>query len=151
MPFELEEISLGNIKVDIQKVYPELEDLQVTPSGVEKDFKSKKYGYSNVKVKAIEIKERYLEGYNLILVLSDNSKLSIDISEYIGTTELTQEQINAINNMNVSIENGEIMLDYDDKVLAINFSLKDGNLIVDDNLNGADFNINENGEMEVLY
>lgn len=99
----------------------------------------------------VTVKEHYLDGTNLVIELSNNQTLIIDISEYIGTTELTQEQINAINNMNVSIENGEIILEYDDKVLDINFSLEDKNLIVDDNLNGADFNINENGEMEVLY
>ena len=116
-----------SISIKTTKVYQELEDLEVN------------------------VKEHYLDGTNLVIELSNNQTLIIDISEYIGTTELTQEQINAINNMNVSIENGEIILEYDDKVLDINFSLEDKNLIVDDNLNGADFNINENGEMEVLY
>lgn len=36
------------------KIYPELEDLEVTPSKIEQNFKSKKYGYGNVKVKAVE-------------------------------------------------------------------------------------------------
>lgn len=116
-----------SISIKTTKVYQELEDLEVN------------------------VKEHYLDGTNLVIELSNNQTLIIDISEYIGTTELTREQINAINNMNVSIENGEIILEYDDKVLDINFSLEDKNLIVDDNLNGADFNINENGEMEVLY
>lgn len=34
-------------------VYPELEDLEITPSGVEQNFKSEKYGYNNVKVNAV--------------------------------------------------------------------------------------------------
>lgn len=34
--------------------YPELEDLEITPSSVEQNFKSKKYGYDNVKVKAVK-------------------------------------------------------------------------------------------------
>lgn len=57
MPFELEEISLGNIKVDIQKVYPELEDLEVTPTREEQKFKSSKYGYNEVTVKGVDLKE----------------------------------------------------------------------------------------------
>lgn len=36
------------------RIYPELEDLEITPSGVEQNFKSEKYGYDNVKVKAVE-------------------------------------------------------------------------------------------------
>ena len=36
------------------RIYPELEDLEVKPSGVEQNFKSEKYGYDNVKVKAVE-------------------------------------------------------------------------------------------------
>jgi hypothetical protein len=52
--FELEEISLGNIRVDIQKVYPELEDLEVTPTLEDQKFKSNKYGYKEVIVKGTE-------------------------------------------------------------------------------------------------
>ena len=39
------------------RIYPELEDLEITPSSVEQNFKSEKYGYDNVKVKAIETEE----------------------------------------------------------------------------------------------
>lgn len=46
-------INVGNIKLGTQKVYPELEDLEITPSETEQNFKSSKYGYDNVKVKAI--------------------------------------------------------------------------------------------------
>ena len=131
----MEEIKFGKLKVNQEVKFGRLK-VDVVITG---------------KIEDVEIKEHSLDGTNLVIELSNNQTLIIDISEYIGTTELTQEQINAINNMNVSIENGEIILEYDDKVLDINFSLEDKNLIVDDNLNGADFNINENGEMEVLY
>lgn len=47
------EIEIGSIEMDIQKVYPELEDIEITPSETEQNFKSSKYGYDNVKVKAI--------------------------------------------------------------------------------------------------
>lgn len=36
-----------------ERVYPGLEDLEVIPSGIEQNFKSSKYGYDNVKVKAV--------------------------------------------------------------------------------------------------
>lgn len=37
-----------------ERIYPELEDLEVTPSGEEQIFKSEKYGYDTVTVKATE-------------------------------------------------------------------------------------------------
>lgn len=42
----------GSIKLNM--VYPPLEDLEVIPSGVEQNFKSSKYGFDNVKVRAVE-------------------------------------------------------------------------------------------------
>ena len=39
------------------QVYPELEDLTVTPSAEEQYFKSEKYGYDNITVKAVESEE----------------------------------------------------------------------------------------------
>ena len=44
----------GTLNSNNIKIYPELEDLEVTPSKIEQNFKSKKYGYGNVKVKAVE-------------------------------------------------------------------------------------------------
>jgi surface protein len=51
------EAEINVLEEEITKVYPELEDLEITPSGVEQKFKSKKYGYDNVTVKAIETEE----------------------------------------------------------------------------------------------
>ena len=53
-----------------EEIYPELEDLEVTPNELEQNLKSEKYyGYNNVKVKAIP--EKYVipkvEGNTLIL------------------------------------------------------------------------------------
>jgi hypothetical protein len=45
----------GNIKTS--KIYPDLEDLEITPSDSEQKFKSSKYGYDNVTVKAAEEKD----------------------------------------------------------------------------------------------
>ena len=43
----------GKLSNAIVNVYPDLEDLEVTPTSVEQNFKSSKYGYDNVKVKAV--------------------------------------------------------------------------------------------------
>lgn len=42
------------LKFNIQKVYPGLENLEVTPSKEEQNFKSSMYGYNDVKVKAVD-------------------------------------------------------------------------------------------------
>lgn len=139
----------GKLNNAIEKVYPELEDLVVTPSSEEQIFTSTKYGFDEVKLKGVEIKEHYLDGSYLVLVVNDNSTLRVDISEYIG--ELNDETIEAINNMKVSMENDELVLEYNDTVLNLDFSIENGELIVDDNVEEADFNINQNGEMEVSY
>ena len=47
----------GKLNNAIEYVYPDLEDLEVTPSGEEQKFKSEKYGYNEVTVKAIESEE----------------------------------------------------------------------------------------------
>lgn len=46
-----------SVIIKTAQVKPELEDLEVTPAGVEQNFKSNKYGYDNVKVKAVESEE----------------------------------------------------------------------------------------------
>lgn len=144
------EIEIGEIVLDVRKVYPELENLEITPSGKEQKFNHpNSYGYDEITVKAIKIKEHYLDNKNLILVFNDNSKLSIDISEYIG--EVTDEKINAIKNMKVYIEDGNLIFEYDDEILKLNFSLENGDLIVENSMTGLDFNINENGELEAIY
>lgn len=46
-------INIKNVKLGIKKVFPELEDLEITPSGKVQNFKSEKYGYDNITVKAV--------------------------------------------------------------------------------------------------
>lgn len=130
--------------------YPELEDLEISPSAKEQNFKSDKYGFDNVKINAVNFKEHYLEGTNLILVLPDDSKLTVDISSYIDSG-LTDEQIEAINNMTFTIDDENLIIEYDESVLDLDFSIDGGNLIIENNVDGVDFNINQNGELEVLY
>ena len=49
------------IKIHGKKVYPELENLVVTPSGEEQKFKSEAYGYNEVTVKAVQSEELVIE------------------------------------------------------------------------------------------
>ena len=52
-----EELLVGEMELDVIKEYPELENLEVTPSAEEQHFKSEKYGYGEVKVKGVESEE----------------------------------------------------------------------------------------------
>lgn len=57
--FEIEfEIKPNEFEIDLEKVikevYPELENLTITPSNEEQKFKSSKYGYDEVTVKPVE-------------------------------------------------------------------------------------------------
>lgn len=91
------------------KVYPQLEDLEVIPSGEEQNFKSNKYGYNNVKVKAVESKELNIvpstenqvkEGlFNKVTVegdselLPENIKKGVRLFEVEGTANTTNLKI----------------------------------------------------------
>lgn len=67
------------------------------------------------------------------------------------SSSLTEEEIQALNNMTCEIdENGNLIINYNDEVLNISFSIEDKNLIVTENID-ANFSINETGEMEVSY
>lgn len=50
-------VKIGPLKIGVKKVYPELEDLEVTPTTEEQIFKSEKYGYNEVKVKGADLRE----------------------------------------------------------------------------------------------
>lgn len=89
----------------------------------------------------------------LYLDFNDNTSLSVDLSSLSGgsvPTGLTQEQIEAINNM-VAILEEDLILEYDEELLDIEFKIENGNMIVTNNVTGLDFSINENGEMEAMY
>lgn len=94
-----------------------------------------------------------LENKILYLDFNDGTTLSVDLSSLSSgsvTTELTQEQINAVNNM-IATMDGDLILEYDDEVLKVDFKIEDNNLVVTNNVTGLDFSINENGEMEAIY
>lgn len=89
----------------------------------------------------------------LILDFNDGTMLSVDLSSLSGgsvTTGLTEEQIQAVNEM-IATTGEELVLEYDNDVLDIDFTIEDNNLIVTNNVAKLDFNINENGEMEAIY
>lgn len=70
MDINIENKSL-DLEINLSKLYPELEGLEVTPMSIEQNFKSSKYGYDNVKVKA---------------VASDNLEITptLEEQEYVG-------------------------------------------------------------------
>lgn len=81
----------GKTNASTVKVYPELEDLTVTSSTEEQHFKSEKYGYNNVTVKAVESEELSIipsaeeqtrEGiFNKITVAGDSDLVPENIKE----------------------------------------------------------------------
>ena len=80
------------------------------------------------------------------------SSIIEEILKELGILEdLTDEQITALENMIISIENGELVFEYNDDILNIDFNIENENLIVTNDVTGTDFNINNNGELEVSY
>ena len=81
----------GKLNNAVVREYPELEDLTVTPSAEEQHFKSEKYGYNNVTVKAVEGEELNIipstetqvkEGlYNKVTVQGDSNLIPENIKE----------------------------------------------------------------------
>ena len=81
----------GKLNNAVVREYPELEDLTVTPSAEEQHFKSEKYGYNNVTVKAVEGEELNIipstetqvkEGlYNKVIVQGDSNLIADNIKE----------------------------------------------------------------------
>ena len=100
------------------QVYPELEDLTVTSSTEEQHFKSEKYGFDNVTVKAVESEELSIipsaeeqtkEGlFNKVTVAGDSDLLPENIKEGTeifgvqGTAELRGEENAIINGHSLS-------------------------------------------------
>lgn len=67
-------------------------------------------------------------------------------------SDLTEEQITAINEMVCEMSNnGELNITYDDTILDFDFSIENGELIVEDNEENIELTINENKEMEAIY
>ena len=113
----------GNIST--AKVYPELEDLTVIPSFEEQNFKSERYGYNNVKVKAIEGENLEvtpsIEEQNFNGIFTEVKANSIQAEELIVTSN-NEEQIkeglfNKVIVKPVEVENIQPMLDTQNELL----------------------------------
>lgn len=107
----------------------------------------------NIKQNDKYVSEIRLENKMLILSFNDETELSVDLSPLSNGSvveELTEEQIQAINEM-IATTGEELILEYDNDVLDVEFTIEDNNLIVTNNVAKLDFNINENGEMEAIY
>ena len=92
------------LEEEIVKVFPELEDLEVTPSAAEQKFKSEKYGYDNVTVKAVETDELHIiPSIETQVEEGLFSKVTVEAIEDL-TDEIT-EQDEIITNQDSTIEN----------------------------------------------
>lgn len=124
----LQQINLDNSHEITIGQSGKVDDVLVDGVSVVKD----KIAYIGLRNKVIEI----LQEYGLI---SDEPKL-------------TPAQIDAINNMTVEInENGELVVNYDNNLLSIDYSIIDGELMYVDNTGLIDSQINENKELEMIY
>ena len=107
--------------------------------------------------------ESRLYQYDIVVILKNNFVKTIrgsltiwkDITRNETTTpsedtNLTEEQINAINSITIDLGN-ELSIEYDEAILDLDFIIEGVDLVVDNNVEGLDFNINKNGELEVLY
>lgn len=97
----------------------------------------------------VAVYTHYLEGTTLYIELTNGQVLEVNIKEYID--DLGNVRVEAINNMKILLENQELVIEYDDSVLPVEFSRDGNDLIVDNNDETLDFNINENKELEALY
>lgn len=87
-----EEIYIGDIEIDVIKLTPELEDLEVIPSTEEQNFKSTKYGFDEVTVKRVNLQDKEI-------ILNKNGIYNITADkDYLGlnNVEVTLEAIGGL-------------------------------------------------------
>lgn len=99
--------------------------------------------------------------YDVVVILQGNKpitkrgsltiKRDITRNEFITeSTGLTQEQVEAINSTVINLDE-ELSIEYDENVLDLDFMIDGIELVIDNNIEGLDFNINKNGELEAIY
>lgn len=118
----------ANVSNAIQRVYPELEDLTVTPSIEEQNFKSEKYGFNNVTVEAIEgeelnitpsTAEQNYEGlYDKVNVSSIEIE-EINVEPSIETQIILPTEGKFINKVNIAL----VTADIDPDIIAENIKV----------------------------
>lgn len=144
-------INFENVKLGVKKVYPELEEAIVQPRAEEQIIKPTKYGFSKITVKPTEILLQDLEItkngiYEVPSGFDGFGKIIVNIK----SDKLTDEQIEALNNAKAYFEDGNLILEYDNSILDIDFNIENNELIIKNNITNLDFNI-ENKELEAIY
>lgn len=82
------------------KIYPKLEDLVVTPTGIEQNFKSSKYGYNNVKVEAINLQDKEI-------TLNKNGIYTITADEGFSGLDVVEITLDAIEDLDAELNTYE--------------------------------------------
>lgn len=93
------------------------------------------------------------EGVLILRNIDRDYNIQIEVDAWAGeinTTGLTPEQIQAIDEMSIML-NDDLSFVYDNEALSVDFQLKDGNLIAISEVEGINFTINKNKELEVTY
>lgn len=92
-------IYIGNVRIGVKKIFPELEDLTVTPTATEQNFKSTKYGYNNVKVKAVE-------GEELNIVPTTETQQFEGLYRKVNISAIEGEELNITPNTEEQVKEG---------------------------------------------
>lgn len=85
-----EEVLISDLQLDIEKIYPELEDLEVIPEKKVQKFKSDKYGYNEVTVlgKTVTLQDKEIDKNGIYEADSEYDglgKINVDIQPSLGT------------------------------------------------------------------
>ena len=103
----------------------------------------------DVILKDVIVIRHWLEETMLYIRLNNEQTLTLDLTQYVD--DLTDIKLDAIRDMKLYIQDGELIFEYDENIVGVDFSIELNDLIVDDNDLNVDFNINENKELEVMY
>lgn len=148
------EIEIGDLQLDVKNVYPELEKITVQSRKDEQLIKPTKYGFSEVTVlpSGVLLQDKEITENGIYKVPAGFDGFGTIIVNVKGSSSgLTQEQINALNNIKVLIDNQNLIIEYDNEVLDLDFNIQNNDLIVDNNIQSVEFEINNNGELEAIY
>lgn len=118
-------------------------EIQIKPQKIGIELGTEKV-YQAVKLKDLEITKNGI--YEVPSGFDGFGKIIVNIK----SDELTDEQIEALNNAKAYFEDGNLILEYDDSILDIDFNIENNELIVENNITNLDFNI-ENKELEAIY
>jgi hypothetical protein len=101
-------------------------------------------------IERIEVPMVAVDTYKTATNWSNFADLIVGYGEPETPEGLTDEEVEALNNMTTELTN-ELSITYDDEILDMTFELQDKELIVDNNMEEVTFSINESKELEVNY